>query len=104
MTESKAHSKDTREEALNPRRRPTLAQVIKRAQERGTRTNFMNELHAMERRRNYRLQLAQVNDMIFGNLTPGMRENLGHRKKALEKNLREVFVTEKVFDKFPSNQ
>ena len=99
---------DTREndkgEALNPRKRPTLAQVIKRAQERGTRTNFMNELHAMERRRNYRLQLAQVNDMIFGNLTPGMRENLGHRRKALEKNLSEVFVTEKVFDKFPSNQ
>ena len=42
--------------------------------------------------------------MLYGNLTPGMRENLGHRRKALEKNLREVFVTEKVFDKFPSNQ
>ena len=76
-------------EALNPRKRPTLAQVIIRAQERGGRTNFMNELHAMGRRRNYRPQLAQINNMIFGNLTPGMRENLGHRRKALVKKMQD---------------
>ena len=69
--------------------RATLHQVIKRAQERVTHTNFINEMHAMERRRNNRLQLAQVNDMIYGNLTPGMRANLGHRRKELEKKIKE---------------
>ena len=70
-------------------KRPTLHEVIKRAQDRSTHTNFMNELHAMERRRNYRLQLAQVNNMIYGKLTPGMRESLGHRRKDLEKKMKD---------------
>ena len=70
-------------------KRPTLHEVIKRAQERSTHTNFMNELHEMERRRNYRLQLAQVNNMIYGKLTPGMRESLGHRRKAIEKKMKD---------------
>ena len=66
-----------------------LDTAIKRARERVTRTNFMNELHEMERRRNYRLQLAQVSNMLYGKLTPGMRQSLGHRRKALEKNMKD---------------
>ena len=73
--------------------RPTLHEIIKRAQDRGTHTNFMNEMHEMERRRNYRLQLAQVDDMIYGKLTPGMRENLGHRRRDLEKKIKEHMST-----------
>ena len=77
--------------------RPTLHQVIKRAQERVTHTNFINEMHQMERRRNNRLQLAQVNDMIYGKLTPGMRANLGHRRRELEKKIKEHWQAS-VFD------
>jgi hypothetical protein len=54
-------------------------------------------MHAMERRRNNRLQLAQVNDMIYGKLTPGMRANLGHRRRELEKKLKGHWQTS-VFD------
>ena len=77
--------------------RATLHQVIKRAQERVTHTNFMNEMHAMERRRNNRLQLTQVNSLLYDKLTPGMRENLGHRRKELEKQLKGHWQTS-VFD------
>ena len=70
-------------------KRPTVQDVIKKAQDRATHTNFMNELRNMERRREYRLQLAQVNDMLYGKLTPGMRESLGHRRKALEKKIKD---------------
>ena len=77
--------------------RATLHQVIKRAQDRVTHTNFMNELHAMERRRGNRLQLAQLNSMLYDKLTPGMRENLGHRRRELEKKLKGHWQTS-VFD------
>ena len=75
--------------AVREKKRPTLHEVIKRAQDRSSHTNFMNELHEMERRRNYRLQLAQVNDMLYGKLTPGMRESLRHRRVALEKKVKD---------------
>ena len=68
-------------------KRPTLYEVIKRAQRRSTQTNFMNDLHEMERRRMYRIQLAQINNMLYDKLTPGMRENLGHRRNELVKKM-----------------
>ena len=70
--------------------KPTLAAAIKRAQDKATHTNFINDMHAMERRRGYRLQLAQVNSMLYDNLSPGMRENLGHRRKQLEARIKET--------------
>ena len=70
-------------------RRPTVQDVIKKAQDRATHTNFMNDLRNMERRREYRLQLAQVNNMLYGNLTPGMRDSLRHRRKALQRKMKD---------------
>ena len=69
---------------------PELSELIKRAETRVSRTNFMNDMKAMERRRAYRLQLAQVNSMLFDKLSPGMRENLGHRRKKLEARMKET--------------
>ena len=74
-------------------RRPTLHEVIQQAEERATHTNFMNEMHAMERRRNYKLQLGELNDMIYGNLTPGMRDSLTHRRKELKKKVDELLAS-----------
>ena len=71
-------------------KKPTLASVIKRAQDRATHTNFQNDMKAMERRRMYRLQLAQVESMLYDKLTPGMRANLGHRRKKLEERIKET--------------
>ena len=69
---------------------PELSEIIKRAEARVSRTNFMNDMKAMERRRAYRLQLAQVNSMLYDKLSPGMRENLGHRRKRLEAKMKET--------------
>ena len=66
-----------------------LDTAIKRARERVTHTNFMNELREAERKRLYRLQLAEVHSMLYDKLTPGMRENLGHRRKELEKKVKQ---------------
>ena len=68
---------------------PTLDQAIKRAQDRATRTAFQNELREMERRRLYRLQLAQVHSMLYDKLTPGMRESLRHRRDQLKARLKD---------------
>ena len=70
-------------------KKPTLPQLIKRAQDRAVRTNFQNDYRALERRRLYRLQLAQVHGMLYDNLSPGMRDNLTHRRKQLEAKVKE---------------
>ena len=70
-------------------KKPTLESAIKRARERVSHTNFMNELREAERKRLYRLQLAEVHSMLYDKLTPGMRENLGHRRKELEKKVKQ---------------
>ena len=70
-------------------KKPTLTRPMKRAQDRATHTNFMNDMRAMERRRMYRLQLAELHGMLYDKLSPGMRENLPHRKKKLEAQVKE---------------
>ena len=70
-------------------KKPTLTRLIKRAQDRATHTNFQNDMRAMERRRMYRLQLAELHGVLNDKLSPGMRDNLTHRKKKLEALVKE---------------
>ena len=70
-------------------KKPTLTRLTKRAQDRATNTNFQNDMRAMERRQMYRLQLAEVHRMLYHELSPGMKENLTHRRKKLEAQVKE---------------
>ena len=61
--------------------------LMKAQQRRAATVNFQNEMAEAHRRANKRLHLMQVNSMLYGRLSPGMRNSLTYRKAALEREV-----------------
>ena len=74
----------------NPKKRiPALSvwRQIQKQRRHSTVANFQNEMNEAHRRANKKLELMQAESLLYGRLTPGMRDRLTYRKSQLEHDL-----------------
>ena len=74
----------------NPKKRiPALSvwRQIQKQRRHSTVANFQNEMNAAHGRANKKLELMQAESLLYGRLTPGMRDRLTYRKAQLEHEL-----------------
>ncbi len=75
----------------NPKKKaiPALSvwEQIKKERRHSTVANFQNEMNEAHRRANKKLELMQAESLLYGRLTPGMRDRPTYRKAQLEHDL-----------------
>ena len=71
------------------RKSPALStyRLMKAQMRRAATVNFQNDMPEAHRNANRKLQIKQVESMLYDRLSPGMRSSLIYRKAALEREV-----------------
>ena len=74
---------------VKKRKSPALStyRLMKAQMRRAATVNFQNDMQEAHRNANRKLQIKQVESMLYDRLTPGIRSSLIYRKAALEREV-----------------